>query len=259
MNNKNKINFFNYNEAKNYIEKLNLKGETDWRLYCKSGKKPKNIPSSPNQIYKNKGWISWGDWFGTNRIAYNKHKYLLKKFKKHNNFFYKFDTEEKCIKFLTIVRWNKISKCPKCNNDYMNYYLNSRKTYKCSKCYNQFSVIKDTIFENSKISLVKWIKILYLYNYFKEISSVQMAHFLKMSQKTVWNSLEKIKKNNNDDFLNKILRTFYDNNVLDDFLKDNSTKYISYENLKIILKKFNIKTKKQYDEFRKNQQFSHTS
>jgi len=36
----------------------------EWREYCKSGKKPINIPASPDKTYKNKGWISWGDFLG---------------------------------------------------------------------------------------------------------------------------------------------------------------------------------------------------
>lgn len=30
--------------------------------------KPLDIPVNPPQVYKNKGWISWGDWLGTGRI-----------------------------------------------------------------------------------------------------------------------------------------------------------------------------------------------
>ena len=41
-----------------------------------SGKRPKNIPGSPSKIYKNKGWISWYDWF-----AGRNHKASLNKFK----------------------------------------------------------------------------------------------------------------------------------------------------------------------------------
>ncbi len=27
------------------------------------------LPSNPNQAYKNSGWVSFGDWLGTGRIA----------------------------------------------------------------------------------------------------------------------------------------------------------------------------------------------
>lgn len=29
----------------------------------------RNIPSTPANVYKNKGWVSWGDWLGTNTVA----------------------------------------------------------------------------------------------------------------------------------------------------------------------------------------------
>ena len=35
-----------------------------WNAYCKSGKKPKNIPNAPNQVYKNNGWVGVGVWLG---------------------------------------------------------------------------------------------------------------------------------------------------------------------------------------------------
>jgi hypothetical protein len=44
---------------------LGLKNQKDWFEYCRSGKKPKNIPSNPQRTYKNRGWTSWSDWLGT--------------------------------------------------------------------------------------------------------------------------------------------------------------------------------------------------
>ena len=41
----------------------------EYRKYCKSGKKPEDIPVCPNTVYKNDGWVSFGDWVGTGRIA----------------------------------------------------------------------------------------------------------------------------------------------------------------------------------------------
>jgi hypothetical protein len=46
----------------------NLKSAGEWNTYCKSGKKPQDIPFNPNKVYRQK-WISWGDWLGTGRIA----------------------------------------------------------------------------------------------------------------------------------------------------------------------------------------------
>ncbi|MBT4327066.1 MAG: hypothetical protein HOD60_09215, partial [Candidatus Nitrosopelagicus sp.] len=39
------------------------------REYCTSSNKPDNIHTNPDKFYKNKGWISFGDWLGTGTIA----------------------------------------------------------------------------------------------------------------------------------------------------------------------------------------------
>jgi len=62
-----------FKEAREFAHSLKLKGMNDWYKYCKSGKKPDDIPANPDTSYKNKGWISNGDWFGTGIVAsYNK-------------------------------------------------------------------------------------------------------------------------------------------------------------------------------------------
>ena len=53
--------FLSYDEAKLFVHGLGLKTYTKWWNYVKSGKKPNNIPSNPANSYKNKGWVSWGD------------------------------------------------------------------------------------------------------------------------------------------------------------------------------------------------------
>lgn len=53
-------NFLSYEEAKNFVYKLNLRSRTEWNQYC-SGKipnkpvLPNNIPKDPVTVYKNKG------------------------------------------------------------------------------------------------------------------------------------------------------------------------------------------------------------
>ena len=62
-------NYLPYKKANEKIKKLNLKNNKDWKAYCDSGDKPVNIPKTPDQVYKNKGWKSWGEWLGTGVIA----------------------------------------------------------------------------------------------------------------------------------------------------------------------------------------------
>lgn len=53
--------FLSYDEARSYISNLSLKTQKDWNLFSKTIR-PKNIPSNPQKIYKESGWISWCDW-----------------------------------------------------------------------------------------------------------------------------------------------------------------------------------------------------
>ena len=64
-----------YDEAKRYIQKLRIKSNKEWRAFLKSGNKPDDIPTTPERVYANSGWVSWGEWFGTGRISGNKRVY----------------------------------------------------------------------------------------------------------------------------------------------------------------------------------------
>jgi hypothetical protein len=66
---KNKRVWMPFEEARTYVHKFNLKTKTDWEMFSKSGKRPKNIPSEPYDVYMLKGWAGYGDWLGTGRIA----------------------------------------------------------------------------------------------------------------------------------------------------------------------------------------------
>jgi hypothetical protein len=61
-------NFLPFKEARKYARNLKLNGSATWQKWCKSGEKPNNIPATPNAIYKDCGWVSWGNWLGTGNI-----------------------------------------------------------------------------------------------------------------------------------------------------------------------------------------------
>lgn len=58
-----------YAEARAFVHTLGLKSQNEWKKYCKDGKKPSNIPHAPWVVYKDNGWISWGDWLGTGSLS----------------------------------------------------------------------------------------------------------------------------------------------------------------------------------------------
>lgn len=61
--------YLSYDDAREFVKKLNLSGVADWEKYIKGNlpekpRLPQNIPPYPNQAYKNNGWINWKDWLG---------------------------------------------------------------------------------------------------------------------------------------------------------------------------------------------------
>lgn len=111
-----------------------------------------------------------------------------------------FDTEEKCIDYLASLRWNGNPVCPYCGNTH-NYVVNVKgrgKSWKCSdnaKCGRKFSVKVGTIFEDSPIPLRKWFIAVYLITAHKKgISSHQLAKDIKVTQKTAWYVLHRVRE-----------------------------------------------------------------
>ena len=53
-----------FKNARTFVRSLKLKNSRDWLAYCKSGKKPDDIPASPASAFAKSGWVSWPDWLG---------------------------------------------------------------------------------------------------------------------------------------------------------------------------------------------------
>ena len=70
-----KRNYLEYDEARTFVRGLNLKNRSEWKIYTKKDK-PDNIPTNPNRYYKDKGWISMGDWLGSDYVHFKNRDYL---------------------------------------------------------------------------------------------------------------------------------------------------------------------------------------
>jgi superfamily II DNA or RNA helicase len=90
-----------YTSAKSYVRKLNLKSVSEWKDFCKSGKKPSDIPNNPDQYYKDKGWEGFGEWLGTGTIA--PHKMRFKPFSEARKFAHSLNLKSS-------TEWSKYSK-----------------------------------------------------------------------------------------------------------------------------------------------------
>lgn len=73
-----------------------------------------------------------------------------------------FADEDICVRFLSALRWpDGIMGCPWCGNT-EHYYLAKRRVWKCKACAKQFSIKVGTIFEDSPISLTKWLPAMWM-------------------------------------------------------------------------------------------------
>lgn len=104
-----------------------------------------------------------------------------------------FSDEQVCIDTIAQLRWPNGPVCPKCGGK-EHYYLASQLRWKCKECYKQFSVKLGTIFEDSPISLDKWLAALWmLVNCKNGISSYEVGRDLGITQKSAWFVLHRLR------------------------------------------------------------------
>ncbi len=112
----------------------------------------------------------------------------MKTFKSIVEFQREFSTEEKCREYLEQQRWNGTPACPFCGSINVCRFKNG-KTFKCreKECRKKFTVTVGTVYESSKIPLSKWYLATYILAvHSKGISSLQLANWLGVTQKTAW-------------------------------------------------------------------------
>lgn len=59
-----------FTEARTFARSLSLASQKEWLVRCKSSEIPPDIPANPAGVFRDKGWIGWSDWLGTD----TKHK-----------------------------------------------------------------------------------------------------------------------------------------------------------------------------------------
>jgi len=68
VSNQNRI-YISFEEARTFVRQLQLKNQQEWREWIKKDLRPNNIPANPSGVYKDEGWIGFGDWLGTGTVA----------------------------------------------------------------------------------------------------------------------------------------------------------------------------------------------
>jgi transposase-like protein len=108
-----------------------------------------------------------------------------------------FSNTKRCVDFLAELRWGKgEAACPKCGS--MNVkHLSTRQVWQCreKECKKQFSVKVGTIFEKSPVPLTKWLPVVWMiFNDKNGISSYEVAREIRVTQKTSWFMLHRVRE-----------------------------------------------------------------
>lgn len=101
-----------------------------------------------------------------------------------------------CHEAMIAVRWpDGVIRCPQCGSDHVTYLQNAR-VWKCyaKHAKPKFSLKTGTVFEDSPLPLQKWLPALWLLTNCKNgISSYELARALKVTQKTAWFMLHRLR------------------------------------------------------------------
>lgn len=107
-----------------------------------------------------------------------------------------FTSDDKCKQAIIESRWGVGKEqdvvCPYCGKHHCKMSKNGR--FHCTGCNKNFSCLVGTIFENTKLPLIKWFLTMYFISSHKKgISSYQLARNIEVTQNTAWYMLQKVR------------------------------------------------------------------
>src|SRR5258706_2685218 len=106
-----------------------------------------------------------------------------------------FSDPDTCLKFMMGLRWPHGVECPTCGSDQVTFLANAR-LWKCRGKHprQKFSVKVGTIFEDSPITLDKWLTAIWMIANDKNgVSSYEIGRELGVTQKSAWFMLHRIR------------------------------------------------------------------
>jgi len=113
-----------------------------------------------------------------------------------------FSNPDNCIDYIAIRRWPNGVVCPGCGATNVSFNA-KRRTWKCGSHHarREFSVKVGTVMEDSPIGLDKWMMATWMVTNCKNgISSYEIGRDVKVTQKSAWFMLHRIRLAMQDDF-----------------------------------------------------------
>ena len=104
-----------------------------------------------------------------------------------------FPTEQSCIEYLELCRWKNGIVSP--YDPASKVYNYGGGKYRCKNTGLNFNVKTGTVFQKSKVPLIKWfVAIWFETSHKKGISSIQLSKDISVTQKTAWHMLHRIRE-----------------------------------------------------------------
>jgi transposase-like protein len=106
-----------------------------------------------------------------------------------------FSDADNCLNYLVARRWPNGVTCPRCGSADVGF-VKSRRIWQCKTRHDhaQFSIKTGSIFEDSPISLDKWLLAMWmLANCKNGVSSYEISRAIGISQKSAWFMLQRIR------------------------------------------------------------------
>ena len=227
------IKYMRYEEASKFVQTLKIKTHKEWKEYCKSDKKPKELPFKPERVYKDDGWKGFKLFIGERLIEYVSYN-------EAQNYV-------KTLGLKTMIEWRGYVKSGK-----LPEFIPSNPQYHYKN--------KGWTHGGDWLGTGKTPDSMRSYRSFKEARKYVRALNLK-SQKE-WVEYAREFGDRPDDIPSKPARIYKNKgwSGLKDFLGyahqrkawSNVKKYVSFNDAKIFAKKMNIKTQKEWFNFAKS-------
>lgn len=118
---------------------------------------------------------------------------MIKQFDSLYDLMEAFTDEQSCVDHFRSIRWKDGAYCPHCGSVKV-YHFKDGRSHKCGDCKSRFSIKVGTIFEDSKLPLCKWFMAIWMITSHKKgIASTTLSRDLKITQKTAWFVLHRLR------------------------------------------------------------------
>jgi len=104
----------------------------------------------------------------------------------------RFSTQESCLAYWAALRWPDGFVCPRCGGT---KYWKARTAFECTVCGHQASVTAGTVFQDSRLPLPVWFRLVWSLTTQKNgASALGLKRVIGVSYKTAWTCLHKLRR-----------------------------------------------------------------